>query len=299
MYSLELIVREFRVLRDLRIPLNNRTILYGPNNGGKTSIFHAVLTALYGEISGHEYILSGLDDADYRIAFMRDSGELFSIGVEAGDYILDYSGKTTRGGYESISNILSELVKDYGIRRTAYMRGDTLLIVDWHSINEYSIWDSDNWKRLIDTYFIDNYFPEIYEFFSNHELYIDYIYDGKFRIPFENTTSWIDPVCLPYGYRRAFLMIYAALGSDIVFIDGFENSLHIDLVLDLLKFFMEKARSKIIAIETHSGLVLRRGIEKGWTTHYINREHSRTNLDLKDLLEIKLFKKETEAFMLK
>lgn len=254
---------------------------------------------LYGEISGHEYISSGLDGADYRIAFTKDSGELFSIGVKAGDYILDYKDGTTRGGYESISNVLSELVKNYRIRRTAYMRGDTLLIVDWYSINEYSIWDSDSWKRLIDTYFIDNYFPEIYVFFSNHELYIDYIYDGKFKISFENTISWIDPVCLPYGYRRAFLMIYAALGSDIVFIDGFENGLHIDLVLDLLKFFTEKDGSKIIAVETHSGLVLRKGIEKGRTTHYINREHNRTNIGLKDLLEIKLFKKETEAFIIK
>jgi predicted ATPase len=86
--------------------------------------------------------------------------------------------------------------------------------------------------------------------------------------------------------------------SDLLIIEGFENSLHIDLIVYLLNRFEEYEDKKII-IETHSGMVVlsRLMIPERWQAYYVDQGTVRkiTKETMKDISQLR---SEREAYSL-
>ncbi len=296
-FKLKLVIEKFRILKDLEIPFGQHNVLYGVNNGGKSTIIHALINLFFGPLEGEEleleYIRSGVEEASIELKFNATSGTKQEnvIRLEKGyGYIITYEGKRVKGPHHSVRHIIEELLRTLGVKTIAYIAGDKLYFIPKR--DTLNIWDVNEWRTIVTTEFIDK-MESISSFLEEYfDYYIEAIHPDKFKVD----GKWIVPTAIPYGFRRAIAVMYATLRSDIVLIEGFENSLHIDLIKELMEWLNENA--KLLIIETHSGLVLQKALSLNWIVHYIDKGRTRTNIGVDDLRDLKLFKTEWDTYRL-
>ena len=276
---------KFRILENMEVPLDTYTVLYGPNNGGKTTILHSIANLLQGPITGElSYISSGIDEADMELVFDTKT----KIHIINGIYTVQWRDKEVSGSYNSIAHIIHEIMKEQGIKDIGYVRGDKVYILNGSS--ELNIWSKEDWSNILLPANIDKLFKHIDFFRKYFDYKIQYLLPEKYKV----NGVWIDPRLIPYGFRRALMIMYAVSSCDMVLVESFESGMHVDLVVKLMDWLNEM-ENKYIIIETHSGLVLRYALSLDWKAHYIERGKSRFNLKLNDLSNIELFKREIDT----
>jgi len=276
---------KFRILENMEVPLDTYTVLYGPNNGGKTTILHSIANLLQGPITDElSYISSGIDEADMELVFDTKT----KIHIINGIYTVQWRDKEVSGSYNSIAHIIHEIMKEQGIKDIGYVRGDKVYILNGSS--ELNIWSKEDWSNILLPANIDKLFKHIDFFRKYFDYKIQYLLPEKYKV----NGVWIDPRLIPYGFRRALMIMYAVSSCDMVLVESFESGMHVDLVVKLMDWLNEM-ENKYIIIETHSGLVLRYALSLDWKAHYIERGKSRFNLKLNDLSNIELFKREIDT----
>jgi len=106
-----------------------------------------------------------------------------------------------------------------------------------------------------------------------------------------------------HGIKRALLILYTIMNSDVIFIEGFENNLHIDLLRKLFEYIDDICkndniyRSKIVVIETHNSFLLKLGVLKGWSVYYIDRNMIKKLNKTEDLRDLEIFRREVESIV--
>jgi len=299
-------VNNYKVIKNAEIEVG-KTILYGPNSSGKSSIIYALLmliTSKHPDENIERVIKHGVDEADIAIRH----GESF-IEYSGKDrlYRCKYGSKIVEGGsIELVEDCAKGFWKSLGIDRISHVAVDKMYVFnvprgDIISYKERDLSeavldvkdpiDPGNWYRLLSH-------PNVVSDMVAEDLWdicgIKNIYGPFVRI----NGKWLPIHVLSDGLKRAILMIIAMHHSDLLIIEGFENSLHIDLIVYLLNRFEEYEDKKII-IETHSGMVVlsRLMIPERWQAYYVDQGTVRkiTKETMKDISQLR---SEREAYSL-
>ena len=250
-------------------PVNMRikkTVLYGPNGGGKSTIIRALIVLLVRNESCRYHLLYEVE-RDHKILVKLIEGA--DLKLCSNSTCIDFGG----GGL--------------GEYRVARIAGDILR--QCGAMGQINIHDNDELKAIVEN---PAFVEKFEEFFRWREPDIERFYYGYFK---EKVGGWLELQFLPYGYKKTLLILYALEQNDIVLIEGFENALHLDLMRELLDYIDENYSNKVIVIETHNGLPLTWGVKKNWSVYYVWRDNVVELHTLKDLHETELFVKELEA----
>jgi energy-coupling factor transporter ATP-binding protein EcfA2 len=254
----------------------NKTILYGRNAQGKSTILRALLFLIVRSESFRRFLLPELERDPFGEILFRKSG----IKLCTND--------------RCVSSSNPGLLDDVRLSRIV---GGTIYIITRNRKGDiesyiFSIYEADHLKSMLRD-------PEVVEvleeFFRWLEPPIEDYYLEYFREP---GSEWLNIVNLAYGYRRALMFLYALEKSDIVTIEGFEGCLHIDLMKYILQYINTRYRDKlkVILIETHNGLPVVYGLNTGWTVYYVTRNNIVKLQSYRDLLDkAELFLKELEV----
>ena len=249
----------------------DRTILYGRNAQGKSTIMKTLLLLLVKNEAYRRLLVPEVEDDQFWLQ------NILSEKVELcmGDRCVDRPG----------------LLDDV---KAARIVGDELYIVartreDEILANRLNVQNADNLEAMLSE-------PEVVEaleeFFEWLEPPVE-LYRGFFK---ELTSSWLKIIHLAYGYRRALMILYALAKCGIVAIEGFESGLHIDLMKLILQHINERYGDRVVVVETHSGLPVTYGLATGWTVYYVTRSSIVKLQSYRDLIEkADLFLKELEA----
>jgi len=254
----------------------NKTILYGRNAQGKSTIVRALLFLLVRPESFRRFLLPELEEDPLGEMLFKKS----DIKLCANDRCVNSSNP---GLLDDVK--LSRIVGDTSYIITRDRKGD----IESHI---FSIRNTENLKSMLRE-------PEVVEvleeFFRWLEPPIEDYYVEYFREP---GSDWLNIVNLAYGYKRALMFLYALEKSDIVTIEGFESGLHIDLMKYILQYINTRYRDKlkVVLIETHNGIPVVYGLNTGWTIYYVTRNNILKLQNYRDLLDrAELFLKELEV----
>jgi len=134
---------------------------------------------------------------------------------------------------------------------------------------------------------------ENFETIVKNEAFIWNIRD--FLLNIEIPPSNIEKQKFSHGIKRALMILYVLENSDVVFIEGFENNLHVDTLKKLFEYISDTYTGKIIVIETHNTLLLKLGILKKWNVYYIDRSIIKKLGGIEYLVNFELFRREIES----
>jgi predicted ATPase len=248
-----------------------RTILYGPNAQGKSTIIKAILLLLVRDESRRNLLVPEVEDDPFWLQ------SLLSERVElcAGDRCVDRPGL--------LDDVKAARVVGDELYIVAQTRESRLLA------SRLSALSTDSLEAMLSE-------PEVVEALEEFFEWLDppvELYRGFFKEP---TDGWLRINHLAYGYKRTLMILYAMEKCDVVAIEGFEGGLHVDLMKLILRHINERYKDKVVVIETHSGLPVTYGLATGWTVYYITRNSITTLKSYRDLIEkAELFLKELEA----
>uniref|UniRef100_A0A7J2U1D5 ATP-binding protein n=1 Tax=Ignisphaera aggregans TaxID=334771 RepID=A0A7J2U1D5_9CREN len=266
-----------------------KTILYGSNGSGKTSIIRALTYLLVPNESERRNLL-------YEVEVVESFAKLLGYA----DIVLCEDNKCAELRCNGVNLAVSETMwsRQYRVARVV---GDYMFLPQGsvdpiHNLEDISrvITYSDSSPES--EAFIDKVEKFLHDYYI--ELNIARFHGTYFKELVKDRYTWLPVALLPYGLKKAISILYALEISDIVSVEGFEAALHLDLMRSLLDFIDDMYGGKVIVIETHSGLSLRWGIAKGWSVYYVKRDSITPLTRLEDLSNIELFKKEVEALTL-
>jgi len=261
-----------------------RTVLYGSNGSGKSAIIRALAYLLLPDESTRSSVI-------FEIDHVKSYAELFSYA----DVELCEGNVCTALETDGVNFRVKEAVwsRRYSVARVVgdyiYSSGAGYRYVDL-------IHDADMLREVLaDPSIVER----VEQFLHNYtELDIARIHGNYYKELVNGRYEWRHIALLPTGVKKAIAIIYALENHDAVFIEAFEANLHLDLMRALLDFVNDTYSSKIIVIETHSGLPLRWGIAKGWNVYYVKRDSITSLTRLEDLGNPELFKSEIKALSL-
>jgi hypothetical protein len=127
------------------------------------------------------------------------------------------------------------------------------------------------------------YCPEV-----ARRLYLEVYYDRSY----DPDLGWIPIRRLSYGQKRRLAIEAALATGGFVAIENFEAGLHVDYVADLVKQMAESDAA--VALETHSGLVLRFAMRYGFNMYYVESATKLKRIERLD--DTTLFSRELSAY---
>jgi len=164
---------------------------------------------------------------------------------------------------------------------------------------------ADGVARIFNVSFIENDVAYIRKYVSREKIDIKHNFKTIFRDRhFMNKVRSflldldvsLDEKYFSHGIKRAIMILYTIENSDIIFIEGFENNLHID-TLRILFEYIDEYKDRTIIIETHNSLLLKLGVLKGWSVYYIDRNMIKKLNKTEDLRDLDIFRREVESIV--
>jgi len=256
----------------------SKTVLYGYNGAGKSSIIRVLTMLLCGEecLTNLEKEMLNVFKKSLNVTLKSDKG---FIGFKD-EYIAGTDNDTRFRGSQIRKEAIYQYIGNYKVARVLtdriYINGDEKDIHDTHDLSD----------MLGEPEFVE----KIEGFFKYLDPGVSEFYYKKFR----DKEEWLPIELLPYGYKRVLAMLYIIDRYDAVFIEGFEAGLHVDLIREFIDYVTENYEDKIVVIETHLGIALKFSLMRGWKVYYVSREDIE-KLDLQKLHGTKLFVREMEA----
>ena len=220
----------------LEIPKNveiSKTILYGCNNAGKTSIIRALLVLL----NCRECLTV------YESRRIHEFTEVFDVHLNS---------NTNRK--PKIARMLTDKI---------YLSMDNESSISNNTIN------IEKHKDLLNILSDFKFVRKVLEFFK----YLDYGISDIYYSGFREDDKWFPVELLPYSYKRILAMLYAIHNSDLTIIENFEAGLHVDLIREFIDYITENYKDKIIVLESRLGATVRFGLLRNWNVYYVSREN--------------------------
>ena len=280
-------------LRGAEVSLHiGKTILYGPNGGGKTAIIRALIYMITGEGGERDRLLYELEaTGNYARIFGKTDTELCMHSSETKD------GKGVDCAKLKCDELTCRAKEVVWPRRYELARivGDV-----FYSTREVKKIDViHNQGDLKDVLSEPLFVERVEEFLNYHGFKITRFHGVHFKELVNGVSMWVPIIALPYGIKKAILILYALENHDSVLIEGFEAGLHLDLMRSLLDYIDDTYRDRIVVVETHSGLPIRWGIDRRWSVYYVDRSTIEVLSSREELLQkAPLFKREVEALSL-
>jgi len=119
-------------------------------------------------------------------------------------------------------------------------------------------------------------------------LYLEVYYDRAH----DPDLGWIPIRNLSYGQKRRLAIEAALATGDFVAIENFEAGLHVDYMADIMNQMAESDAA--VALETHSGLVLRLAMRYGFNMYYVEPATKLKRIERLD--DTELFQRELSAY---
>jgi len=290
-------IRNFRVVESAGITIEpGVNILYGPNAGGKSTIIYALLSMMDirdDELAGRLY-LSG--EAEITV-----SSNSTYVKFSRGKYSCRSreEGGVIEGSIDEVRSCLQEFWENVGVRTVGYMYGDTLKVYSVAGSElevgvedgsrhppirlSLNVWDWKGWEELTSLpQVFDGILGDIRDLAD-----VSYLHSGYAR----SEDTWIPVELLSYGERRAIALMLAAKYSDLIIVEGFEASLHVDQAMLLLNKLLEKS----VVLETHMGVLLNTALENRWKVYYVY-EGKAKEVTRENILSLDLIRREIESY---
>lgn len=273
---MELLVNNLKNLREAHLK-GEKIVLYGPNGEGKSTLIHMAMLivsklgaprSMYDDKVLPQYVF---DEATASAQLDEISVELrrrnMVVKYKDGSYTIDVlSGEGVRLAEWSVWHITTDEVNYQG----------TPKICRQPAISYTPIEQREGLKDFAVTC------PAIAQ-------YIGYVHYDSMQTPI----GWIPIRHLSYGEKRLLAMEVAIYSGDYVFIENFEAGLHVDFIKLLLDLIGEVQAT--VFIETHSGVVVKYALLKGYSVYKVERG-SAVPITLDKLRDIGLFRREYEVY---
>jgi hypothetical protein len=266
-------IKALKTLRDAVIE-GEKVVLYGPNGAGKSAVIHLLLLALT-KLSARRYydgdVLPGpaLERAEAVVKFGRFQVEIggYNLSAKRDDGSSWGSAVTSPDGWGQ--DLVVWHIDEVKARQVGAVRGCG------------TVFGGEEARFAGDLELFVVRCPEV-----ARRLYLEVYYDMA-RDP---DLGWIPIRHLSYGQRRRLAIEAALETGDFVAVENFEVGLHVDYVVDLVKQIAESDAA--VALETHSGLVLRLAMRYGLPAYYIEQGARR----IERLDDVELFQRELSAY---
>jgi len=294
-------VENFRVVGSAEVTFEEGiNILYGLNASGKSTIIYALLSMM-GIHPTDESLMRKLKlDAESRVKVSGGSGY---VEYSRGEYSCAVDGRVSRGMVvDEILTCIREFWENLGVRKVGYMADDTITVyevaggetslrVGNSSFNEsvqlkLELWNQGGWESITQL-------PQVLTGTLRHIRSltgVEYIHTG-YALKHDR---WIRVELLSYGERKAAAIMLLSKYLDMLVVEGYEAGLHLDLAIRILNKL--KALKRTTVVETHMGVLLPEGLEKGWNIYYVD-EGKAIKLTRENALEANLFKREVKQYV--
>lgn len=254
---MKLKARNLRVIKSAEIEID-RTLLYGPNASGKSTLIQALLM----------FLTVGIEPL---------SGEEINLSKDSEVEII-HNGTSCKNFLDR--ECLKSFWNNLGIRNVEYVRGDAMMVFSPISREPTVVFSPDGkYKVEVKITNIDSLeewkaltiYPNIIYMKVGEESLRSLIAETLgFRGVQSGYVNYMDewrPINkLSYGYKRALMMIFALAFSDLLIIENFDSGLHVGLALKLLNLI----KRRMSLIETHNGGLAVILSERGWNSYYLN-----------------------------
>lgn len=272
-------MNSFSGLKDVTVEVS-KTVLYGPNEAGKSRIRYALALLLHPQLPPSPFLIASpggvppeLFDVDVSVSF---GGR--KITFRGGKYECD----GVEGSYEYLANCIA---RSLALERYAMLLYDgTVKYGRVGGTPPRSEYIHDVTWLLGDAEVVEAMEPAWTSYTKAEEFYVN-----KAKV----SGRWVSVNAMSYGAKRTMVLQYLVKFHDIVMVEAFESGLHADLMIDLLDWMTRNG--KYVVIETHHGMVLQRALELGWKVYYVEdgkaMEVTRENVN-----DIRLYRAEIEAY---
>jgi len=292
-------VKGYKSIRERAEAEVGKTILYGPNGSGKTSLMEVVHAVISGDAS--RISAAGLRD-DFSLDLAGVGGATYELKKEGPLFYL-LRGGAKLGEYVDLGNALSALRKVSGLE-------ERFRVVAWvdpcgMSVSGGDVGGIDICKHDYDS--LELLSPEqLRGLRPMLRLMLDASAPVRARDPYSKGQSkptwwvelgeegWVRLQDLPYGDRRALLTLVATEIADAVFIEGFEAGMHGDHAIALLDTVGEWG--KTVLAETHHGGVFAHALARGWSAYYVEEGKVRKVEKAEDLRNAELYWREIREY---
>jgi len=262
-------------------------LLYGPNSGGKSTVLYALLSLM--GVSGGP------------LARKLELGGRSRVSVSSGSGYVKYSGGglscAAEGATSSGASVGDVLLcvrrfwEGVGVRRVGYVAGDTVAVYEVAGGKdikfELPLWNRSSWELLTQSpqMLSSDAVEEIRDLTGIESLQAGYALKQGRRVPVE---------LLSYSERKVVALVLAASHSDMVVVEGYEAGLHPSQALRLLARL--NGTAKAVIAETHMGVLMAEGMERGWNVYYVE-DGKALKLTHENMLNAEILKREVERYV--
>lgn len=271
-------MNSFFGLRDVAVEVS-KTVLYGPNEAGKSRIMYALAILLHPQLPLSPYLIDRPEKVPLELSDVD-----VSVSVGGREVALRrgrYKCNGVEGSYEALASCIARLLALEAYAMLLY-NGTVKYGRVGHSPDVGDM--SDVTWLLRDAGVVEAMEPAWTSYTKAERLYYD-----KAKV----SGKWVDVNALSYGAKKTMVLQYLVRFHDIVMVEAFEAGLHADLMIDLLDWITRNG--KYMVIETHHGMILQRALELGWKVYYVE-DGKAIEVTKENVNDIRLYRAEIETY---
>lgn len=281
-------LKGYKIVEDASVVVD-KTVLYGPNGGGKSAIMEALYATLTGDARKMDVV--AIRDSFEIDIYLQKEREKISMAKKGREFVVMTDDKVIETSsdmakaFEILSREISKLIDVP--KRLIWIdacRGEGVFSIDVCEPHmDFSELEPSQLVKLED--------------YAGYLIGFSRLRYARGSWWVESGDEWIQVNSLAYGYRRVLAIVASLIVADAVLIEAFEAGFHADLTLELLRLITKWFNDKVVVIETHHGAAVALSLAEKWRGFYL--ENGRVVREInspEDLRRADLYAKELEVY---